>query len=145
MNIAQINIAQMKAPLNSDLMKEFRDFLAPVNLLAESSPGFIWRYQDGNAHDFEYPWENDMLIVNMSVWENVETLENFTYKTVHSYFLQSKRKWFNQLGHPHSVLWWIEEGHIPTLVEAKAKLTLFEKSGPTKDAFLFAQVGLFKP
>jgi hypothetical protein len=145
MNIAQINIAQMKAPLESDVMKEFRDFLAPVNLLAESSPGFIWRYSDENAHELEYPWENEMLIVNMSVWENVEALQDFTYKTVHSYFIKSRKKWFHQLGHPHTVLWWVEEGHIPTLVEAKEKLASLEKYGPTEDSFLFAQADLFKP
>lgn len=145
MNIAQINIAQMKAPLESELMKEFRDFLAPVNLLAESSPGFIWRYSDENAHEFEHPWKDDMLIVNMSVWNDVEALQDFTYKTVHSYFIKSRRKWFHQLGHPHTVLWWVEEGHIPSLIEAKAKLDSLEKNGPTKSAFLFSQADLFKP
>lgn len=145
MNIAQINIAQMKAPMESELMKEFRDFLAPVNLLAESSPGFIWRYSDENAHEFKYPWKDDMLIVNMSVWDNIESLQDFTYKTVHSYFIKSRRKWFHQLGHPHTVLWRIEEGHIPTLIEAKEKLDSLKKNGPTKSAFLFAQADLFKP
>ena len=145
MNIAQINIAQMKGPLESAVMKEFRDFLAPVNLLAESSPGFVWRYSDDNAHEFEYPWEDEMLVVNMSVWENVEALQDFTFKTVHSYFLKSRKKWFHQLGHPHAVMWWVEEGHIPTLIEAKEKLAFLEKNGPTEDAFLFAQADLFKP
>lgn len=135
----------MLAPLESDVMKEFRDFLAPVNLLAESSPGFLWRYKDENAYEFEYPWDDKMLIVNMSVWDNVAALQDFTYKTVHSYFLKSRKKWFNQLGHPHAVLWWVAEGHIPTLIEAKAKLALLEKNGPTEDAFLFAQADLFKP
>lgn len=145
MQLAQINIAQMLAPLESATMKEFRDFLAPVNLLAETSPGFVWRYSDNNAHQFEMPWEDDMLIVNMSVWEDVETLKDFTFQTVHSYFLKSRKKWFHQLDHPHTVLWWIEDGHIPTLIEAKDKLALLEKEGPTEDAFLFQQAASFQP
>lgn len=144
MQLAQINIARMLAPLESEAMKEFRDFLAPVNLLAEASPGFIWRYSDENAHQFEMPWEDEMIIVNMSVWENVASLKSFTYETVHSYFLKSRKKWFHQLDHPHSVLWWVEDGYIPTLTEAKAKLELLKKKGPTEDAFLFQQAELFK-
>lgn len=145
MNIAQINIARMRGPLESDGMKEFRNFLAPVNQLAESSPGFVWRYKDENAHEFEYPWTDEMLIVNMSVWDSVEALQDFTYKTVHSYFVKSRKQWFHQLDHPHTVLWWVEEGYIPTLVEAKEKLALLEKEGPTAAAFLFAHADLFKP
>ena len=145
MQLAQINIARMLAPLESEAMKEFRDFLAPVNLLAESSPGFVWRYRDENAFRFEMPWEDDMVIVNMSVWKDVESLKNFTYQTVHSYFLKSRKKWFHQLDHPHTVMWWVNDGYIPSLIEAKAKLDLLEKKGPTEDAFLFPQAELFQP
>jgi len=145
MQLAQINIARMLAPLESETMKEFRDFLAPVNLLAESSPGFVWRYRDENAYRFEMPWEDDMVIVNMSVWKDVDSLKSFTYQTVHSYFLKSRKKWFHQLDHPHTVLWWINDGYIPTLIEAKAKLDLLEKKGPTEKAFLFPQAKLFQP
>lgn len=145
MPLAQINIARMLAPLESETMKEFRSFLAPVNLLAESSPGFIWRYRDENAFQFEMPWKDELLIVNMSVWEDVESLRNFTFQTVHSYFLKSRKKWFHQLDHPNSVLWWIKDGQPPTLVEAKAKLELLEKAGSTEDAFLIQQAELFQP
>jgi hypothetical protein len=144
MQLAQINIARMLAPLESQKMKEFRAFLAPVNLLAESSPGFIWRYSDENAHQFGMPWEDEMIIVNMSVWQDMDTLHNFTYQTVHSYFIKSRKKWFHQLDHPHAVLWWVEDGHIPTLFEAKAKLELLEKNGPTAEAFLFQQAEEFQ-
>ncbi len=145
MQLAQVNIARMRAPLDNDLLREFRQFLAPVNRLADSSPGFLWRYRDENAFNFVMPWEDPMLLVNLSVWEDVSSLQDFTYQTVHTYFVKSRKQWFHQLDHPHYVLWWIEDGHIPTLVEGKAKLELLEKMGPTKEAFLFPQAALHQP
>ncbi len=144
MPIAQINIARMLAPLDSDTMKEFREFLAPVNQLAESSPGFIWRFRDEDYPDLPPP-EDEMIVVNMSVWASLEELQEFTYKTVHSYFIRSRKRWFHELGHPHTVLWWVKDGEIPELKEGFAKLALLEKFGPTKDGFLFAQAASFKP
>lgn len=145
MQIAQINIAQMLAPLDSTTMKEFHDFLGPINLLAESSPGFVWRYRDEDHPDAAAPWDDNMLVVNMSVWASLEELQEFTYKTVHSYFIRSRKRWFHQLGHPHTVLWWVEDGHIPTLEEGKARLEQLERDGPTAAGFLFAQANSFKP
>lgn len=133
--LAQINIAHMKAAQNDPIMKEFVDFLDPINKLADESPGFIWRLVGEPTEPV--PW-NDMIIINMSVWENIETLKDFTYNTAHSYFVRSRKKWFQHLGTPHYVLWWVEEGHIPTLAEAAEKLELLAKNGATPDAFTFA-------
>lgn len=144
MQLAQINIARMRAPLDSALLKEFRDFLQPVNKLAETSPGFVWRYADENAHQFEMPWDDDFLIVNLSVWQDAASLQHFTHKTVHAYFVKSRKQWFHQLDHPHYVLWWIDDGHIPTLKEGKAKLDLLAASGPTAAAFQFQHTARFQ-
>lgn len=136
MQLAQINIAHMKAAQNDPIMKEFVDFLDPINKLADESPGFIWRLVGEPTESA--PW-NDMVIINMSVWENIETLKDFTYNTAHSYFVRSRKKWFQHLGTPHYVMWWIEEGHIPTLAEAAEKLELLEKRGSSPEAFTFAK------
>lgn len=138
MQIAQINIAKMIAPLDSEVMKEFREFLDPVNQLAESSPGFVWRYTEEEGPDT--PWAyDDHIVVNLSVWEGIDPLKEFVYNSVHSYFIRSRKKWFSQLGHPHTVLWWVEDGHVPTLDEAKAKLDYLEQHGPSSAAFLFGK------
>jgi len=144
MQLAQINIARMLAPLESAAMREFRGFLAPVNMLAERSPGFVWRYSDLNAKIFVLPWDDEFLIVNMSVWKDVDSLRRFTHHTVHAYFMNSRNKWFHQLDHPYSVLWWVKDGYIPTLNEGKAKLALLEKNGPSLDAFPFQQAESFQ-
>lgn len=137
--LAQINIARRKASLEDSMMKEFVDFLGPVNQLAEESPGFIWRLV--TEPTAASPWD-DMVIINMSVWKDIESLKHFTYKTVHSYFVKSRKKWFHHLDKPHYVMWWIEEGHIPTLEEAAEKLAFLDEHGASPAAFNFVNTFL---
>ncbi|MEO0733861.1 MAG: DUF3291 domain-containing protein, partial [Bacteroidota bacterium] len=144
MHIAQINVARMKAPIDSAVMKEFRDFLAPMNALAESSPGFVWRYDADTetqladtAAAFAEP---DLLIVNMSVWESVELLKEFTYHTVHSYFVRKRARWFNGLGHPHVACWWVEPGTQPSVAEGQSRLALLGQHGVSATAFTLGEV-----
>ncbi|MEM1123643.1 MAG: DUF3291 domain-containing protein [Bacteroidota bacterium] len=134
--LAEINIAHMKAAQDDPIMKEFVDFLNPINQLAEESPGFVWRLVGEPTEPS--PWHH-MVIINMSVWESIEALKHFTYNTVHSYFVRSRKKWFEHMERPHYVMWWVEEGHIPTLAEATKKLELLDKNGPTQAAFTFAR------
>lgn len=140
MQLAQVNIAQLKAPLESDRIKEFRDFLDPVNRLAEESPGFVWRLSEnfgaGNPKP-DSPFGDEMLLINLSVWTDIESLRTFSYRTVHRYFVRSRSKWFHQLGHPHLAMWWVEDGHRPTLEEAKRKLEAIEDGGPSPEVFNF--------
>ncbi|MEM6319074.1 MAG: DUF3291 domain-containing protein [Bacteroidota bacterium] len=135
-HLAQINIAQMKAAKEDPIMKEFVDFLDPVNKLAEESPGFVWRLVGEPTEPS--PWE-DRVIINMSVWENLESLKNFTYQTAHSYFVKSRKKWFHLMDKPHYVLWWVDAERIPSLAEAAEKLALLDEVGPSADAFTFAK------
>ncbi|NJC28082.1 DUF3291 domain-containing protein [Neolewinella antarctica] len=138
MHIAEINIARMQAPLDADSMKEFRDFLDPVNALAESSPGFVWRYEEGAGVQEKQPappFGDGLIIVNLSVWESVEQLRDFTFQTVHSYFLRKRGRWFTGLGHPQVACWWVAKGARPTVAEAKAKLELLQRIGTSEAAF----------
>ncbi|WP_420582428.1 DUF3291 domain-containing protein [Reichenbachiella sp.] len=137
-NLAQLNITKLKADLDDPIMKEFKDFLAPVNQLAEESSGFVWRLKDETgetAINAETPFEDPMVFVNMSVWKDNEALKAYTYNTVHSYFLKNRKKWSDKMDSHQVVLWWVEQGHIPTLDEAKRKLDQLEKQGSTPSAF----------
>ena len=139
-NLAQANIAQFKAPLDGPLMKEFVDFLEPVNRYAEESKGFVWRLTDdeGRAASYiETPFKDEMMAVNISLWEEVDALKNFDYGSVHSYFLRNKKKWFDLGGTSLFVMWWLPEGEIPTLEMAKAKLNSYERNGATFESFTF--------
>lgn len=142
--LAQINISRFKAPLDDESMKEFVDFLEPVNLLAEESEGFIWRLKDDSGQPSSFlpsPFDDDeMMALNMSVWKNIEPFKNYVYSTVHSYFLKSKKKWFNPIDHPHFVMWWIKKGEIPTAAEGKEKLNHFNENGSSPAAFTFREL-----
>ena len=137
-HLAQANIARFKASLDSPIMKEFTDFLEPVNKLAEESKGFVWRLTDTEGRPASYiesPFKDESMAINVSVWENYDALSNFVYSTVHSYFLRNKKKWFDIGGHSQFIMWWIPVGEIPTLDMVKQKLELQEKHGDTPDAF----------
>ena len=73
--IAQINIARMLAPITDAIMADFVAQLPPINTLAEESPGFVWRLQSasGDATSIKV-YDDDMVIINLTVWEDVESL-----------------------------------------------------------------------
>lgn len=136
--LAQVNIARMVAPLDSDVMRDFVDNLDPINALAEAAPGFIWRLKgDGNDATSLRPYEDERVIVNMSVWESIDALFQYAYYSDHTAYFRRRAEWFAKMTTPAVALWWVEAGHIPTVAEAKGKLELLEKFGPTPQAFTF--------
>lgn len=138
MHLAQLNIAKAKYSLESAEIKEFVDNLEPVNKLAEESDGFIWRLKDENGDATNIKAFSDPnIIVNMSVWDSIDTLKNFMFRTHHKNFLRRKKEWFDHIPEDSYVLWWIPIGHIPTIEEAVEKLDLLRKNGDTPKAFTF--------
>jgi hypothetical protein len=139
-HLAEINIARMLAPLDDPIMAEFVANLVAINTLAEKSPGFVWRLQteEGDATSLRI-FDDEKIIINMSVWESVEALFQFAYNTQHTDFFRRRKEWFEKMDTPVLVMWWVPAGHNPTLAEAKEKLELLEKHGPTPLAFTFKQ------
>ncbi len=137
-HVAQLNIGRLLAPLDAPEIAEFVAALDPINALADAAPGFVWRLQDdeGNATSFR-PFDDDTLLVNLSVWESIDALADFTYRTMHRDVLRRRGEWFTKLAGAHLVLWWVPAGHIPSLQEAKERLDLLRDRGPTPDAFTF--------
>lgn len=138
MHLAQLNIAKAKYSLEAPEIKEFVDNLEPINQLAESSDGFIWRLKDdtGDATDIQ-AFDDPNIIINMSVWDSIDALKNFMFRTHHRDFLRRKKEWFENIPEDSYVLWWIAEGHIPTVEEALEKLEYLRKNGDTPNAFSF--------
>jgi hypothetical protein len=135
-HLAQVNIALPRETLDAPLLAGFVAALAPVNAVADASPGFVWRLQteDGDATAIR-AFGDDRLIVNMSVWESVEALRSFVYGAEHAAVLRRRREWFERLGVPETALWWVPAGTIPTVAEAEERLAHLRAHGPTPDAF----------
>jgi hypothetical protein len=136
--LAQCNISKLKSELGHISMIEFTSFLEPVNIFADNSKGFVWRLKDPEglaSSRMDEVFEDPMMIINISVWKDIESLNAFTFGTVHNYFLKNRTKWMDKVEKVQFVMWWIKEGHIPTIEEAKSKLRLLEESGPTLGAF----------
>jgi hypothetical protein len=135
--LAQLNIAVMRAPLESPEMVDFVANLDRINALAEAFPGYVWRMQteDGNATAVR-PL-GDKTLVNLSVWQDVESLASYVYSSAHTDIMRRRREWFERMQEAFVVLWWVPEGHRPGIEEAIARLELLRNQGPTEAAFTF--------
>jgi len=142
MHLAQVNIGRVRAPLDHELMQTFVARLEEINALADNAPGFVWRLKsdDDGPSSYLRPYDDERILVNMSVWTSVEALKEYVYKTAHAEVLRQRRDWFEQFSGTYMAMWWVPEGHIPTVDEAKERLAHLEAHGPTPHAFTFRKV-----
>jgi hypothetical protein len=140
-HVAEVNIARMRFPLESPELADFVARLDEINALADAAPGFVWRLQtpEGNA-TYLRPYDDERILVNMSVWESIETLKQYTYKTAHAELLRDRRSWFEHFKGVYMALWWVPEGHIPGMDEARQRLAHLEANGPSQFAFTFKEI-----
>jgi hypothetical protein len=140
-HLAQINIGRILAPIDDPIMAEFVAQLPAINALADSTPGFVWRLQteSGDATSIRI-YEDDMVAVNMSVWESVDALREFAYKSSHAGVMRDRKRWFEKFDGPYMALWWIPAGHIPTPQEGQERLEYLREHGDTADAFSFKKI-----
>jgi hypothetical protein len=138
--LALLNVARLVAPLDSPTLADFVANLDPVNAAADGAPGFVWRHQDDNGNSTSVRMlDDDMLIVNLAVWESIEALEAYAYSGAHFEMLRRRREWFERMAEPYVVLWWVEAGHRPSTAEAEARLVHLRAHGPSEHAFTFRQ------
>jgi hypothetical protein len=135
-HIAQFNIARIRYPLDDPRMAEFADNVKLINGLAEQIEGFVWRLQDdsGNAMGMTV-YDDPGILPNLTVWENVQALERFVWRTLHRRFYLRREDWFVPIEGPPLVLWWIPAGHRPTLAEGVERLDHLKAHGPSWHAF----------
>jgi len=140
-HLAQINIARMKADYSDPVMAGFIARLDEINALAESSPGFVWRLKgEENSAEYLRPYADDRIIFNLSVWDSVEALQNFVYKSMHREVLKQRKDWFEHFHGAYVALWWVPAGHFPSVDEAKKRLAHLDANGPSQFAFTFKNV-----
>lgn len=136
--LAQLNIGIIRGPMDSPIMADFAANLQRINAVAERTSGFVWRLQteEGDATSIR-PFENPNLLVNMSVWRDVESLQRYVYSSDHVELMRRRREWFERMPDAFLVLWWVPKGHRPSIPEAIARLEILRTHGPTPDAFTF--------
>ena len=137
MHLAELNIASLKYPFEDPRVADFAANLDLVNGIAERSEGFVWRLvDDGGANAIDIrAFDDPAVIVNLSVWRTPEHLERFVWNTVHKRFYQRRAEWFSLMEKQHLVMWWVEEGHRPTVAEAAGRLDHLDASGNSDVAF----------
>ena len=137
-HLAQLNIARFKLPLDDPAMAGFVAALDPLNAIADAAPGFVWRLQteEGNATSI-HAFEDDLMLINMSVWESVDALAAYVYGPDHVAVMRRRREWAHHMKEAYLVLWWVPAGWIPTIDEAKERLEHLRELGATPQAFTF--------
>ncbi|MEP1488097.1 MAG: DUF3291 domain-containing protein [Algibacter sp.] len=136
-HLAQVNIAKRLAPMDDPIMQDFVNNLDRMNALADNHEGFIWRLKDEDKDLAAEVFQDNSLIINMSVWENIETLFDYTYKSDHIEIFKRKKEWFSKMKMMHMAFWYIPEGYEPTFQDAKDRLDYIDKHGDTPYAFGF--------
>jgi len=139
--LAQANVAYALAPHDDPRLADFMARLDEMNTLAEQSPGFVWRHVSDSRDPLQREFDDPLVLFNMSVWESVEALHAYTYRTAHAEVYAARRRWFvdarEVVGGHALAMWWIPAGTLPTVAEAKLRLNLITENGPTPEAFSF--------
>jgi hypothetical protein len=137
-HLAQLNIGRTVGSKEDPRMAGFYADLDRINAIADGWPGFVWRLVDAEGADATSlrPFGGDIM-VNLSVWESLEALRDFTFRSGHLDVLRRRREWFAPFGDVYAVNWWIPAGHVPTMNEAGERLDLLRRDGPGPSAFTF--------
>lgn len=150
-HLAELNVGRLIAPTDDPRVAEFMGALDRINGLGKRMPGFVWMMEGsgepGTGNTEAKIGGDPQHVSNLTVWENVETLENFVWNTVHRQFYERRTEWFEVLGEMHFVMWWVPEGHQPTLEEGLEKLAHLREHGSSDFAFDWAwleQANLYK-
>lgn len=128
--LAHINVARLRAPLDSPQMRELAAALDELNRLAESSPGFIWRLPSG--HEVA---SDPLMFRNVSVWRSYEFLHAYVYRSAHGGHVRRRARWFVPSGGPSTALWWVPAGERPTAGDALRRFEHLRRYGPSPRAF----------
>ena len=138
--LAQLNIGVIRGPMDSPVMADFAANLDRINAVADASPGFVWRLQtdEGDATGIQ-AFDDELMLVNMSVWTDLESLRKFVYRSAHVEVLRRREEWFEHMSAAFLVLWWVPRGHRPGIEEAIARLEILRGRGPGPEAFNFRQ------
>jgi hypothetical protein len=134
--LAQVNVARLRAPLDDPSMREFVDALDRIDRLASTSPGHVWRFttDDGHGHCVTTD-RGGPAFLNLSVWADHASLHEFVYRGDHARYLRRRSRWIARTPQPSTALWWVPTGIRPTLRDAVVRLEHLRTYGPSPRVF----------
>lgn len=139
MHLAELNIGRLVAPTDDPRVAEFMALLDRINGLGKRMPGFVWIMEGsgepGTGNTENAIGDDPQFVANLTVWQDLPSLERFVWDTVHKRFMERRAEWFEILTDQHFVMWWVPAGHRPTLQEGLARLDLLQHKGNSDDAF----------
>jgi hypothetical protein len=143
-HLAHANIAWMHGTIDEPVMEGLARRIDEINRLAEESKGFIWRVPDSETSfaqlevfRADFPgFDPARFFYNMSVWESLEDLREYTLYSAHAEMLYERRQWLDSIAGANVALWWIPAGQLPTVVESAERLGHVRRFGPTPYAFI---------
>jgi hypothetical protein len=147
-HLAQANVARTVARFDKPAMAGMAARINEINAVAESSPGYVWRFKEPTTglewlqpfSDFFQPFEPERIFFNMSVWRTVEDLRRYVFESAHLELMRDKSLWLLLPKKPHLAMWWVPAGCVPSVEEARRRLGLLETEGPTAAAFTFSKI-----
>ncbi|MEC3860038.1 DUF3291 domain-containing protein [Mesobacterium sp. TK19101] len=138
-HLAELNVGRLLAPTDDPRVAEFMENLDRINGMGKRMPGFVWMMEGsgepGTGNTDAKIGGDPQFVSNLTVWEDVASLETFVWKTVHKQFYDRRQDWFEVLGEMHFVMWWVPFGHTPTLDEALTRLDHRKTHGDSDHAF----------
>ena len=143
-HLAELNIGRLLAPTDDPRVADFMVNLDRINGMGKRMPGFVWMMEGsgepGTGNTESFIGDDPQSVTNLTVWEDVASMENFVWNTVHRQFYNRRQEWFEVLGKMHFVMWWVPAGHRPSLDEALDRLAHREKHGDSDHAFGWAHL-----
>lgn len=139
-HLAQFNWATLRHDPADPRVAEFMENVARMNMLADRMPGFVWRHLNdrtalrklGRTGTFA---PARRFTTTLSVWTELEALERFAFKTVHSRFYKKRAAWFEPHQGPYMVFWFVPQGHRPLIPEAVERAEHMLARGDSAYAF----------
>lgn len=144
-HLAELNVGRLVADVDDPRVAEFMTNLDRVNGLGKRSPGFVWMMEGsgepGTGNTETKIGGDPLFVANLSLWEDVASLEHFVFNTIHRQFFEKRAQWFEAMADQHFVMWWVPQGHRPTLDEGLARLEQRKTQGDSDDAFGWGWLG----
>lgn len=135
-HLAQVNVARLREPLDAPSMRGFVAAITPIDRLAAAAPGFVWRFGSEEGHGVcVQPADHGPIFVNLSLWQDYDSLHQFVYRSAHAGHLRRRSRWFEPVQQPSTALWWVPAGTRPALEDALRRLGYLRDHGPSPRAF----------